>query len=79
MSKFNYKAGKDYQRLKELLDKGYEVIVIVRHPFINVTTALKGMGTHPYRIHLLTFANAENFLDACEEKEIEFIEPNGEE
>ena len=28
MSKLNYKTSKDYKRLKELLDKGEEVIVI---------------------------------------------------
>lgn len=76
MSKLNYKTSKDYKRLKELLDKGEAVIVI--DPYMHATTALKGMGTLPYRIHHLTFVDSENFLDECEKKGIEFIEPNGE-
>lgn len=33
MSKLNYKTSKDYKRLKELLDKGYEVVCFTTYDF----------------------------------------------
>lgn len=34
MSKLNYKTSKDYKRLKELLDKGYEVVCFTTYDFL---------------------------------------------
>ena len=33
MSKLNYKTSKDYKRLKELLDEGYEVVCFTTYDF----------------------------------------------
>ena len=85
MSKLNYKTSKDYKRLKELLDKGNEVIVMFP-VFVN--------GEKERRVYLAhTFEDfyflggfcwregfePEDFEVRCEKTRVEFIEPNGEE
>lgn len=87
MSKLNYKTSKDYKRLKELLDNGETVIVIRRGDIwllYRVDTRFRrdwedvycfsggGLSCSPGLCN-------EHFKEACEDLNLEFIEPNGEE
>lgn len=79
----SYKTSKDYKRLKELLDKGYEVLVA--YPDNSVHVAWK------HSVGVYYFGNGNgydtrlsaqercSFERKCECIEIEFIEPNEEE
>jgi biotin carboxylase len=88
MSKLNYKTSKDYKRLKELLDKGYEVVCIIPSDYPNgnmcAFARIEYSATYPRKkIYVFAefgfYATEEDFVEACVAKRIEFIEPNGEE
>lgn len=61
MSKLNYKTSKDYKRLKELLDKGYEVVCFTTYDF----RYLEPKGHEP----LMTTDVCTAKLIECENKE----------
>lgn len=75
-----YKTSKDYKRLKELLDKGREVIVISDQTV--TATAIAVMAnpcTYVFRGNLpIAYAYDTHFEAACTFYNIEFIEPTEE-
>lgn len=88
MSKLNYKTSKDYKRLKELLDKGEEVICIIRSDFPSgnmcAIARREPSFVSPHAGDYVFdefgfYAPAKDFIEGCIARSIEFIEPNGEE
>lgn len=83
-----YKTSKDFKRLRELLDKGQEVIVI--YPDEDIVHQMRFAWKRPGGVyylgngrHYATASLAEesfySFERACKNIGIEFIEPNEEE
>lgn len=72
MSKLNYKTSKDYKQLKELLDKGEEVIVL-NCPLIGYAQKVDDWYWFGGQTHI----ESREFLSFCREQSVEFIEPNG--
>jgi len=75
-----YKLSKDYHRLKELLDKRYEVICLNKGGLIGVMFCVKDL--YVFRgnmIFELAKRNTEYFDRDCGSYDIEFIEPTEEE
>ena len=73
-----YKTSKDYKRLKELLDKGLEIIVF--NCRYGVYLARKGEDKYYLPYNMGFYPTSEyNFRKKCIEYEIEFIEPTQEE
>lgn len=76
-----YKTSTDYKRLKELLDEGYEVVIIKDSGNEDIiTSAWKGlyfyrMGNSTYNERLVVGGH-ETFEEYCKGMMIEFIEPN---
>ena len=75
-----YKTSTDYKRLKELLDSGYEIIIIIDSGNENiVTSACKHihyyLGNSCYNNGLVTWGH-ETFSEYCTCMGVEFIEPN---
>ena len=76
-----YKTSTDYKRLKELLDSGYEIIIIKDSGNENiVTSAWKNLhyyhtGNSVYNDGLVVGGH-ETFEQYCDCMGIEFIEPN---
>lgn len=76
-----YKTSKDYNNLKELLDKGYEVIIIKDFGGENiVTTAWKQLhfyhiGNSKYNDGLVVGGH-ESFGEYCSCLRVEFIVPD---
>ena len=91
MSKLNYKTSKDYKRLKELLDKGYKVVLLWAQPSAGTTINSAGIATfvkHPssrqFDQYLLGYSSLSRggfsrFRKVCKFWDFSFIEPNGEE
>ena len=88
MSKFNYKTNKDHKRLKELLDKGDEVICVIPSEFPRGNMcAIARREPSFVSPHAGDYVFAEfgfyiqekDFIEGCIARSIEFIEPNGEE
>lgn len=88
----SYKTSKDYKRLKELLDKGYDVICIADYLWNgtpvsrDICHAFRSNDTYrfiargiEYNSYWPDMAHYESFEDACEVSNIEFIEPTEEE
>jgi len=79
-----YKTSKDYKRLKELLDNGYEVIVIAGGyaPGIQPTLGI-GRKSAEYYVLGTILTWAESYIEGCgwdwepycQINKVEFIEP----
>ncbi|MBO7684805.1 MAG: hypothetical protein J6Y20_04560 [Lachnospiraceae bacterium] len=88
MSKLNYKTSKNYPHLKDLLDGGKEVICIIPSEFPRGNMCAIARREHsfvsPHAADYVFdefgfYAPAEDFIECCTARNIEFIEPNGEE
>lgn len=70
----NYTTSKDYKLLKELLDKGCEIICT--HKKFGVMLAKKKDGHYYFPYDLGLFPASEyNFKEKCKSYDLEFIEP----
>ena len=86
-----YKTSKDYKRLKELLDKGYEVICIADYNKRDGIVVRDICRAKKFRSAYLVLARGieycsfwegmymyATFEEMCEDSHIEFIEPTEE-
>ncbi len=83
-----YKTSKDYKRLKELLDKGYQVVCFTTYDWgdgdfvTDVCKATAYDGRYQISARGIEYCSYwagmhryKSFEDACEHCQIEFIEP----
>lgn len=71
----DYKLSKDYHLLKELLDKGYEVLATNQDK--DATTIKKIEDDYRFRVRPFTYF-VQDFMEFCVKENIEFIEPTEE-
>lgn len=81
-----YKTSKDYKQLKELLDSGYEVIVVF--PLNDIEERIYIAWKHPAGVYYLgddrkydsrlSAHQRFSFVEECKAYNIEFIEPTEE-
>ncbi len=88
MSKLNYNTSKDYKRLKELLDEGYEVVCIIPSEFprgnMCAFVRREHSAVYPHRRDYVFaefgfYIQEKDFIESCIARNIEFIEPTEEE
>jgi len=79
-----YRTSKDYKRLKELLDKGYEIVCFIDlgytdRKYTNLARKQMVQGVDAYNIIGFWYhRNTKEFERACVAYDIEFIEPTEE-
>lgn len=72
----NYKTSKDYKRLKDLLDKGYKVVVVMPDESIGIAQYSEEYECYDFGGNIMMqFHIPEYFEENCTDEDLEFIEP----
>ena len=72
----NYKTSKDYKRLKDLLDKGYKVVVVMPDESIGIAQYSEKYECYDFGGNIMMqYYIPEYFEENCADEDLEFIEP----